>query len=319
VVQVHAGPGTRVIASLVAVLLGAVAFLIAWARNSSSSEGGDFYVAIENVPRERAGQTIVGPDASTGSFRSDCGRNRNGHRNHDNLITAPGERGGAHHLHEYVGNVSTDASSTDSSLAAADTTCSNGDRSTYYWPVVRAAPADDASHSAHGGAVLQPSSVQVRFEGNPAGQVVPMPRFLRVVAGDSEAATSADPVALARWGCTGSPGRYTFLYPRCPSGQRVVRMFEFPSCWDGRRTDSPDHRAHVSFPTRNGSCPGSTFPIPRLQLRVTYEIPSAQEYSVDTLPDQNGSPLTDHADFINVMSQPLMARAVACINTGRDC
>lgn len=318
-VRVHAGPGTRAIASLVAVLLGVVACVIAWARYSSSSVDGDFYVAIENVPRQQPGPAVAGPDASTGSFLSDCGRNRNGHRNHDNLITAPGERGGAHHLHEYVGNVSTDAYSTDSSLAAASTTCSNGDTSTYYWPVLRAALSADGEHGAHGGEVLHPSSVQVRFEGSSTSQVVAMPRFLRIVAGDSKAATSADPVALARWGCTGSPGRYTFLYPRCPSGQRVVRMFEFPSCWDGRRIDSADHRAHVAFPTRDGSCPPSTFPIPRLQVRLTYTVPPGQEYTVDALPDQKRSPLTDHADFINVMPQPLMARAVACINTGRDC
>jgi hypothetical protein len=306
-----------VIASLVAVLLGVVVILVAWTRYSSSSVDGDVYVAIEEVPRERSVPRLVGPDASTGSFRSECGRD--GHRNHDNLVTSPGERGGAHHLHEYVGNKSTDAYSTSSSLAAAGTTCSNGDTSTYYWPVLRAGSSDHGSHGSHGGGVLDPSSIQVRFEGNATSPVVAMPRFLRVLAGDAEAATSDDPVAIARWGCTGSPGRYTFLYPRCPSGQRVMRSFEFPSCWDGRRIDSPDHRAHVAFPSSDGSCPRNTFAIPRLRLRVTYAVPPGQEYSVDTLPAQNGSPLTDHADFINVMPPPLMSRAVACINTGRDC
>jgi hypothetical protein len=44
---------------------------------------------------------------------------------------------GAQHLHDYVGNLSTDADSNNKSLEAAGTTCKNGDKSAYFWPVVR--------------------------------------------------------------------------------------------------------------------------------------------------------------------------------------
>ncbi|MEK8169601.1 hypothetical protein NKH77_06690 [Streptomyces sp. M19] len=75
--------------------------------------------------------------ASTGTFVSDCGRNENGHLNPDNVIVAPGVSNGAHHMHDYVGNKSTNAFSTNDSLANAGTTCANGDKSTHYWPVLR--------------------------------------------------------------------------------------------------------------------------------------------------------------------------------------
>jgi hypothetical protein len=84
-------------------------------------------------------------NASTGSFTVDCGENQNGHFNPDNFIAAPGVQNGAQHFHDYVGNLSTDANSTNESLLAAGTTCKNGDKSAYYWPVLR---IDDGSSEA---------------------------------------------------------------------------------------------------------------------------------------------------------------------------
>jgi hypothetical protein len=75
--------------------------------------------------------------AATGTFTVDCGRNENGHFNPDNFIAQPGVRNGAQHLHDYVGNLSANADSNNKSLAKAGTTCRNGDKSAYFWPVVR--------------------------------------------------------------------------------------------------------------------------------------------------------------------------------------
>ena len=53
-------------------------------------------------------------------------------------------------------------------------------------------------------------------------------------------------------------------------------MLTFSSCWDGKNLDSPDHKAHVAYPTKGpanflstGDCP-STHPvkIPQLMLEV---------------------------------------------------
>ncbi|MFD0385113.1 hypothetical protein ACFQ2B_31370 [Streptomyces stramineus] len=105
-----------------------------------------------------------------------CGRNENGHFNPDNVIVTPGVRNGAHHLHDYVGNKSTDAFSTDNSLAGAGTTCTNGDKSSHYWPVLRvldgkAAPdanAPGGGHDGNMGTVLRPASVTLQFKGVPS-------------------------------------------------------------------------------------------------------------------------------------------------------
>lgn len=78
------------------------------------------------------------PGAATGTWTSHCGRDDNGrHRNADNVVLQPGKVGGAHHTHEYVGNMSTNALSTGTSLAAASTKCDRDDLSTYFWPAVR--------------------------------------------------------------------------------------------------------------------------------------------------------------------------------------
>ncbi|QFZ21944.1 DUF1996 domain-containing protein [Saccharothrix syringae] len=116
----------------------AVAISTAGDQGTAQADGADISLFVDittqqrnvNAPRPRRG-------ASTGTFTVDCGRNESGHFNPDNFIAQPGVRNGAQHLHDYVGNVSTDADSTNESLAAADTTCKNGDKSAYFWPVVR--------------------------------------------------------------------------------------------------------------------------------------------------------------------------------------
>jgi hypothetical protein len=281
------------------------------------------YVPIGSVPRGPA-PAAAAPGASTGSFTEDCGRNAGGqHRNADNLVMQPGIVGGAHHVHDYVGNLSTDALSTDASLAAAGTTCTDGDRSTYYWPVllVTGAVAGAQTGAEHGTAVdiLQPSAVRVEYLGNAVSDVVAMPRFLRLVTGDPRAVTDGGAQARATWGCTGFPGRTGTAYPLCPSGSSLTRTFDFPSCWDGRNTDAPDHRAQLAFPAANGVCPTDSFPVPRLVVDVTYELPPGVPFAVDSFPDQHNAPSSDHAMAVDVMTDGQMARVVACLNSGQHC
>jgi len=265
---------------------------------------------------------------STGTFTSRCGRNENGHYNSDNFIVAPGVVNGAHHTHDYVGNLSTDGFSTNESLAAAGTTCARGDRSTYFWPVMRIRGEQDttaqaAQSAADGniGRIVVPSSVSLQFRGNPRSKVTAMPRFLRVITGDAKAATNGTANARAQWTCTGFTDRIvTDKYPLCPRGSRLVRILDFPSCWDGRNTDSADHRTHIVFPDASGACPRGTRAVPQLRITLTYRLPGrAQAFALDSFPEQLHAPITDHADFANVMPDNLMRFAVTCINSGRNC
>ncbi|MEV6680101.1 DUF1996 domain-containing protein [Streptomyces erythrochromogenes] len=287
------------------------------------------YVDIRDVPPVQA----VAPatpadrsDGSPGSVEVDCGRNEQGHHNEDNLVVSPGLRGGAHHTHSYVGNLSTDAMSTDDSLAAAATSCAGGDRSTYYWPVLRRLdrpgthPHETSAGHGNAGAIVPEASVRVEFRGNPVSKVVAMPPFLRAMTGDAVARTAgSDAHVRSRWGCSGSPDRSTTLYPRCPGGDRVTRTLVFPSCWNGLDTASAGHRSHLRFPGGNGVCPTDTFPVPELRLSLAYEVPAGAPVAIDSFPEQRHSPRTDHAMFVNAMTDPQMDAVVDCLNEGRAC
>ncbi|MGP4014779.1 DUF1996 domain-containing protein [Saccharopolyspora sp. 5N708] len=258
------------------------------------------------------------PGGSTGSWRVDCGRNQDGRHNSDNVVISPGMVGGAHHVHDYVGNVSTDAFSTDESLAAAGTTCGTGDKSTYFWPVLRI-PGGKTGPGAYG-KILVPDAVLIEYQGNPVNNVVPMPPFLRAGSGNPHGYTSGGVgTEHVQWSCSGTRGYVGRQYPRCPPGQQVVRVFDFPSCWNGRTTDSADHRSHLVFPAASGACPKGTFPVPRLRIELSYTVPPGQDYAIDTFPEELDSPVTDHAFYIDVLPEESMATVVDCVNSGRHC
>lgn len=285
------------------------------------------YVDIRSVPKAPRPPTPI-PGASTGSFTENCGTDADGrHRNPDNVVAAPGRPGSAHHVHDYAGNLSTDAYSTDTSLAAAGTTCADGDRSTYYWPVLRLLGRTSQDPNAVGGGldgntgrIITARSAVIRYVGSPVSNVVPMPRFLRIGAGDPKALTdghaaTADP----KWTCTGYTDRVTRLYPLCPIGSDVVRVFDFPNCWNGTTLDSKTHTTHVLPEASNGTCPHATFPVPRLTITLTYHVPAGSMFAVDSFPEELRSPITDHLNYIDVMTDAMQARIVSCVNEGRHC
>ncbi|WP_051853643.1 DUF1996 domain-containing protein [Streptomyces sp. NRRL S-146] len=286
----------------------------------------DITKVAPNVPaRPRDSRT-----ASKGAFKTRCGVNAEGRHNSDNVIVAPGVGNGAHHTHDYVGAIGVDAFTTDDTLAAADTTCTNGDRSTYYWPVLRdrsgaeEADADKPGGGAEGnvGRILTPTSASLTFVGSPRTRVVAMPRFLRIITGDAKANANGGANANAAWSCTGFENRVQLKdkYPICPAGSELVRTERFQSCWDGRNTDSANHRSHVAFADARGNCPAGFKAVPQLVQRLTYSgLAGSTAFAVDSFPESLHKPVTDHGDFINAMPERLMKKAVTCINSGRRC
>ncbi len=299
------------------------------------------------VAADFADITSVQPDArnggrkqsgSGGSFTTACGVNANGLFNSDNVIVAPGVSNGAHYFHDYVGNQSNDAFASDEDLAGADTSCENpGDKSSYFWPVIRlqnGAAEQDANSPGDGiegnaGEIVTPKEVTMTFVGSPKSDVVEMPKLLRVITGDAKAFINGNANANASWSCTGFEDRQLKdKYPLCPAGSDVVRTFEFQSCWDGRNIDSANHRTHVAFAAADGSCGNGFKAIPQLVQRIVYDIdaPSLQDggrttplFAVDSFPEQLHKPVTDHGDFINVFDEDLMGEMVDCINGDREC
>ncbi|MEU6703583.1 DUF1996 domain-containing protein [Streptomyces wuyuanensis] len=275
-------------------------------------------------------------NASQGTFATECGVNENGKFNPDNVIVAPGVANGAHHMHDYVGNQANDAFASDDDLANGQTTCvDQGDKSTYYWPVLRLqngqqendANADGGGKDQNVGEIQTPSQVTLNFVGSPVSKVTAMPRFLRIITGDAKAFVNGNANANASWSCTGFEDRQLKdKYPICPEGSQVVRSFKFQSCWDGQNTDSANHRTHVAFAQDNGACPNGFQAIPQLVQRIVYDVPapvfdgaSPSVFAVDSFPEQLHKPVTDHGDFINVFDENLMEELVGCINEGREC
>ncbi|MFC7545794.1 DUF1996 domain-containing protein [Plantactinospora sp. GCM10030261] len=258
---------------------------------------------------------VPAPGAATGSFTWSCGRNENGHVNSANVVVTPGAPGPVHHQHDYVGNLHVDAASTVDDLTSGATSCVNGDRSTYYWPVLRTLDDRGGPH----GEIRVPDEVTLTYLGSPAGPVVGAPTLLVGVIGDAFAATNGGARASATWTCAGSPDRRTTAYPICPDGERVVRVFDFPGCWDGRREDSRGHRAHLLAADVTGRCPRGTFAVPRLRITVGYDLPAGADFVIDGFPDQRHDPSTDHAFAVNAMPDRLMSEVVRCLNAGIRC
>jgi hypothetical protein len=75
---------------------------------------------------------------------------------------------------------------------------------------------------------------------------------------------------------------------------------QFPSCWDGRRLDSPSHAEHLAFAT-DRTCP-DTHPIalPELRFVVTYFLPPPPIMGTLSLSDKTDiGGRTIHFDFIS--------------------
>jgi hypothetical protein len=301
----------------------------------------DDFINIEDVqPNSRNlpnGLAANGDGGSTGSFTTNCGTNSNDNHNSDNVIVAPGVSNGAQHVHDYVGNQDNTAFASDEDLAAADTTCQNqGDKSSYFWPVLRLQDGSqdfDQNNPGGGqdgnvGKIVEPAEAQLKFVGNRTSDVVAMPKALRIITGDAKSFTNGLNNANTSWSCTGFEDRQvTDKYPVCPEGSSVVRTSNFQSCWDGQNIDSANHRTHVDFVEADGSCSNGFKAIPQLQVRLVYDVPAPQiengqvqnPFAVDSFPEQLHKAITDHNDFINFFDENVMNEMVQCINNGEDC
>ncbi|MFF9116065.1 DUF1996 domain-containing protein [Streptomyces massasporeus] len=312
--------------------------------NGGQADNGpaaDDFINIEDVqPNSRNlpnGLAANGDGGSTGTFTTQCGTNENENRNSDNVIVAPGVSNGAQHQHDYVGNQSNNAFASDEDLANADTSCQNqGDKSSYFWPVLRIQDGSDdidagqpgGGQDGNVGKIVEPAEAQLKFVGNRTSDVVAMPKALRIITGDAKSLTNGLNNANTAWTCTGFEDRQvTDKYPICPDGSSVVRLSNFQSCWDGQNIDSANHRTHVDFVEADGSCSNGFKAIPQLQVRLVYDVQAPQiengqvqnAFAVDSFPEQLHKPITDHNDFINFFDDNVMNEMVECINNGQDC
>ena len=100
--------------------------------------------------------------------------------------------------------------------------------------------------------------------------------------------------------------------PTCPDqrGSFLRLHVRFPSCWDGRRLDSPDHKSHMAYAVR-GACP-STHPVSVPALAQIYRYPTrgGEGFSL-----ASGGQFSAHADFFNAWNPGALKRLVdGCLN-----
>jgi len=77
----------------------------------------------------------------------------------------------------------------------------------------------------------------------------------------------------------GSPDAQSMPTKFCPGGIRTI--ITFPTCWDGRNLDSPDHKSHLTYATGSkandvgptGTCPTShPVVIPQVMYEVMWDV-----------------------------------------------
>jgi hypothetical protein len=219
------------------------------------------------------------------------------HQKQVDPIVAPGKMSG--HLHDFMGNKSTDSNSTYSSMIAAGTTCGFlADKAGYWTP----------SLIAPNGTIVKPRTSFAYYRNKPVkyGTTTPFPPDFRLIAGG----VGTGP-PISGWSCEQDAANMVATPPNCGS-QMLVLHVRFPNCSNGAK-DSADHRSHVRY--AGSTCP-STHPIklPEIFLHVRYPVPGGSGYK---LSDGTVSP---HADFWNTWQQiGLEAQVRRCLNVGINC
>jgi hypothetical protein len=227
------------------------------------------------------------PARAAGSFRVECELVR---QQRVDPIVSFGRP--SRHVHDLFGNTSIVATSTHESLLAGSTNCTADDDRSAYWTPTLISPR---------GRFVVPERGVFYYRNRPVdyGRTASIPAGLRMVAGGS--------FPDAYWTCAGESDAAMetrkATIPDCGKQGQIKLHVLFPSCWDGTRLDSRDHRDHVAYglddqgevdATDPSRCPKShPVKIPQLDLRVLYDVSDGTQYR---LSDGHKLP---HADFLD--------------------
>jgi hypothetical protein len=246
------------------------------------------------------------------------------HMSTDDPIVWPG-RPGYSHNHTFVGNVSTNAFSTLSSLRASGTSCTPSSDTAAYW-----APTLYADSRP-----VAPSNATIYYRRLTTAPVRPFPAGLRMVAGDSHA-TSAQSTKVTFWNCASIKETFysvdfrrlpdpsalvsaSSTVPRCSTMATTLELqVNFPECWDGRHLDSRDHKSHMAYAV-DGRCPPS-HPVPLPAISLVYHYPANLLSGASHVILSSGGQHSGHADFINSWNERALSELVkTCLNARAYC
>ncbi|KAJ3546064.1 hypothetical protein NMY22_g2199 [Coprinellus aureogranulatus] len=198
------------------------------------------------------------------------------------------------------------------------------DKSNYWAPELYFQWANGSFSSLSGGAV-----VYYLFP-DKAGTTTAFPKDFRMISGTPSKRTydPNDPAQKAiDYLCLDFSGKSeTTRHPGlpekyCPSGIRS--QINFPSCWDGKNVDSPDHKSHVAFRSGgpdSGDCLDPKYPvsIPRVFMEIYWDTGSFDKYRDQAKnPNQpfvfsygDATGYGNHGDVFNGWDDGVLQRAV---------
>lgn len=152
------------------------------------------------------------------------------------------------HRHTQSGGVAWSSSSGFSDLLAGGTTCTIPANHSAYWvpTIVKDGLDIDVTQTAfyYGAFGKDPRAIA-------GGRIQPPPPGLKMIAGNSKA-TALQSSSLITWSCTGASQPLSRTIPTscastAPPSAGIVMNISFPSCWDGVRLDSSNHKDHMAY------------------------------------------------------------------------
>ncbi|KAF5875032.1 putative wsc domain protein [Botrytis fragariae] len=238
-------------------------------------------------------------------------------------VVSPGSVSG--HVHTIMGGngfgFSMNYASTQASTCTSCTVTK--DLSNYWTPTLyyRAQNGSFISVGQNGGVTVYYLQRSDPLDPEYSKGLLAFPEGFRMVAGNpflrSYNASSLEQQAVT-YVCLGTDKPQTNGFPNypCPYGLRT-QVF-FPSCWDGKNLDSPDHKSHMAYPSLqdSGNCPSTH---PKRFVSIFYEIlwntpDFADKWYGNSQPfvwsmgDPTGYGF--HGDFVNGWDVPTLQRAV---------
>ncbi|KAH7030703.1 uncharacterized protein B0I36DRAFT_288299 [Microdochium trichocladiopsis] len=238
-------------------------------------------------------------------------------------IVSPGRPSG--HSHTIMGansfNYTMDG---DYTSRATCTTCKvKEDLSNYWFPNLYFQGADGSFTPVKqtGGALVYYLQRQDKKDPEYSKGLIAFPEGFRMLAGNPSLRSYSNTLAqrAVNYVCLGNEGPHTNSIPNknCPGGLRS--QIVFPSCWNGKDLDSPNHQSHMAYPSLmdNGYCPPTH---PKRFITVFVEI----IWEIDAFKDKwptpgkhpfvfsNGDPTGYgyHGDFVNGWDVDVLQKAI---------
>jgi hypothetical protein len=275
---------------------------------------GDGYIPANPPVTGVVPSAEIPPHRYFHEFQANCSVN---HTAPDDPIVFPGQAGASHN-HSFMGNNTTNASSTTSTLSGGSTTCkAPGDKSAYWMPTLYNGNTEVRP--------LGPQTIYYKSGVTDYRTVRPFPKGLRFVVGNpmqSAADFRNHRGWVEGWECGESYGNTEFP-ASCPTGQDVQLnlRFQAPSCWDGKYLDTPNHQAHMAYPGVQGAnqdvCPADhPVALPMIEFKMAWPVHG----DMSKVRLASGTGHSFHYDFFNAWDDATLNALVRhCVVEGLQC